>query len=206
MASDVLIANRALTKIGAARITSLDDTSKSATTIASMFETVRDAELRAHRWHFAKARAKLAALATPPLFDFESAFQLPADYLSLIQVGALIVYPKTDTRGLFSIEGGQILTNLGAPLNIRYIKRITDPNLFDALFIEAFACRLAVESCEALTQSATKRQLAAGEYDAAVRTAIRMNAIERPSQPLSDDTWLESRGAGSTYDYERRWR
>lgn len=206
MTSDVLIANRALTKIGAARITSLDDTSKSATTISSMYETVRDAELRAHRWHFAKTRAQLAALATPPLFDFAYAYQLPTDYISLMQVGGLVVYPKTDTRGLFSIEGGKLLTNMGAPLNIRYVRRITDPNLFDALFVESFACRLAWEACEALTQSATKRQLAAGEYDTAVRMAIRMNAIERPSQPIADDTWLESRGGGSYYDYERRWR
>lgn len=198
MTSKVLIANRALTKLGEARIISLTDSSKAAATMDSMFDTVRDDELRAHVWHFAKARAKLAALSTPPLFGFAYAYQLPSDCLRLIQIGDMLVYPRMDTRGLFSIEGRQILTNIGPSLALRYIRRIEDPNLFDASFIESFACRLAVEGCETLTQSATKRQLAAAEYEAAIRRAIRANAIERPSQVIADDTWLESRGAGST--------
>ena len=197
MASKVLIANRALTKLGEARIISLTDTSKAATTLNSMFDTVRDDELRAHRWHFAKTRAQLAALSTPPIFGFAYAYQLPTDYMSLIQVGNLLVYPRMDTRGLFSIEGNQLLTDLGPSLPLRYIKRVEDPNLYDASFIEAFACRLAWESCESLTQSATKRQLAASEYEAAIRRAVRANAIERPSQVIAGDTWLESRGDGT---------
>ncbi|UQO04930.1 hypothetical protein L0Z13_11605 [Burkholderia multivorans] len=63
----------------------------------------------------------------------------------------------------------------------------------DALFREAFACRLAVEACESLTQSSTKRQAAWAEHDRAITEAIRVNAIELPSQPIGDDTWLESR-------------
>lgn len=198
MTSNVYIANRAITKLGEARIISLTDSTKAATTIASMYDSVRDDELRAHLWHFAKTRAKLAALSTPPLFGFAYAFQLPSDCLRLIQVGDMLVYPRMDTRGLFSIEGRQILTDIGPSLSLRYIKRVEDPNLFDASFIESFSCRLAVESCESLTQSATKRQLAAAEYDAAIRRAVRANAIERPSQAIADDSWLESRGAGST--------
>jgi hypothetical protein len=51
-----------------------------------------------------------------------------------------------------------MLTDLAPPLYIRYAKRVTDPNAMDPLFREAFACRLAAEACESLTQSATKRQ------------------------------------------------
>lgn len=195
MTSQVKIANRALTKIGSARITSLDEDSKAASTINSMYDVVLDAELRAHRWHFAKARASLPALADAPLFGFANQFRLPSDYLSLIQIGQFLVYPKSDTSGVYSIEGGSILTNFGAPLPIRYIKRITDPNAFDSLFAEAFASRLAAECCEAITQSSTKKQAAWQEYDRAIASAIRVNAIERPAQAITEDTWLESRNS-----------
>ncbi|AAT38370.1 gp11 [Burkholderia phage BcepC6B] len=193
MASQVGICNRALTKIGDKRITSLDEDSKAAATLNSMYDDVLDACLRAHVWSFTKARAQLAALAEAPLFGFSYQYRLPTDFIRLLQVGQFDVYPRTDTRGLFSIENGNILTDMQAPLYIRYAKRVTDPNAMDALFREAFACRLAAEACESLTQSATKRQGAWAEHDQAIAAAIRVNAIERPAQPLGDDTWLESR-------------
>lgn len=195
MTSQVKLANRALTKIGSARITSLDEDSKAAATINSMFQDVLDAELRAHNWHFSKTRALLPKLSTPPLFGFSYAYQLPSDFLKLIQIGDFPIYPRADTRGLFSIEDGQLLTDIDAPLPLRYIKRVTDVNKLDALFAETFACRLAFESCEAITQSATKKQAASAEYADALKNAIRANAIERPSQAIVDDTWLESRNS-----------
>lgn len=193
MASQVGICNRALTKLGEKRITSLDEDSKPAAALNSMYDDVLDACLREHVWSFAKTRTQLAALADPPLFGFGYQYRLPADFLRLIQIGQFLVYPRTDTRGLFSIENGNILTDLTAPLHIRYTKRVTDPNAMDALFREAFACRLAAEACESLTQSSTKRQAAWAEHDRAIAQAIRVNAIERPSQPIADDTWLEAR-------------
>ncbi|AXK65951.1 hypothetical protein [Burkholderia sp. IDO3] len=193
MASQVGIANRALTKLGSARITSLDEDSKAAAALNSMYDDVLDACLREHVWSFAKTRAQLAALADAPLFGFGYQYRLPADFIRLIQIGQFLIYPRTDTRGLFSIENGNLLTDLQAPLAIRYAKRVTDPNAMDPLFREAFACRLAAEACETLTQSSTKRQAAWAEHEQAITKAIRVNAIERPSQPIGDDTWLESR-------------
>ncbi|MDN7751741.1 hypothetical protein [Burkholderia gladioli] len=193
MASQVGIANRALTKLGSARITQLDEDSKAAATIASMYDDVLDACLSEHIWAFAKARAQLAALADAPLFGFEFQYRLPADYLRMLQVGQFLIYPKMDTRGLYSIEGGNLLTDLSAPLSLRYTKRVTDPNAMHPLFREVFACRLAAEGCEAITQSSTKKQAAWAEHDRAIAQAVRVNAAERPSQPIGDDTWLESR-------------
>lgn len=193
MASQVGICNRALTKLGDKRITSLDEDSKPAATLNSMYDDVLDACLRAHVWSFAKTRAQLPALSDAPLFGFGYQYRLPTDFIRLIQIGQFLVYPRTDTRSLFSIENGNILTDIQAPLYIRYAKRITDPNAMDPLFREVFACRLAAEACESLTQSATKRQGAWAEHEQAIAAAIRVNAIERPSQPIADDTWLESR-------------
>ena len=191
--SQVDIANRALTKLGAGRIIALDDDSQASNTLSSMFDIVRDAELRKNLWHFSKARAQLPALSEVPMFGFSHQFQLPADFLRLIEVNGRRCQPKPQLDGWYSIEAGRILISQAGPLRIRYVKRVEDPTLFDALFVEAFACKLAFESCETLTQSNTKKQTAAQEYEVAVADARRMNAIERPAVATADDSWLESR-------------
>lgn len=193
MTSQVQIANRALTKLGQARIISLDDPTKAAATISSMYDSVLEAELRAHVWSFARARAQLPALSSAPLFGFERQYALPTDWLRLLQVADVRVHARRCYDELYSIEGRNLQTNLAAPLQIRYIRRVEDPNQYDALFAEVLACRLAVEACEDMTQSATKFQQVASLYDRALRDAIRSNAVERPTQAIAEDTWLASR-------------
>ncbi|WP_207625639.1 hypothetical protein [Paenalcaligenes suwonensis] len=191
--SKVAIANRALTKLGAARIIALDDDSKASNTMDSMFDIVCEAELRANVWHFAKARAELPALSERPAFGYSHQFQLPADYLRIVQVGSPQFVGTPGIKGRYSIEGRRILIDHEGPLRVRYIRKISDPTLFDALFVEALACRLAAESCEAITNSNSKKQAMWEEYGQALTVARRANAIERPALAMSDDTWLEAR-------------
>lgn len=203
MTSKLDIGNRALTKLGEARITTFDENSKAAETLTSMWDVVLKAELRANIWNFAKSRAELAASATAPAFGFARAFPLPSDWVRNLQVGPFLVYPRPDTRGLFSIEGRAILTDLPAPLQLRYIALPSDTSLFDALFVEVLACRLAAECAEPISQSTTKAQAKWQEYASAISVAKRANAIERPSQAIGDDTWIESRGASSNYGHDQ---
>ncbi|WP_321814580.1 MULTISPECIES: hypothetical protein [unclassified Paraburkholderia] len=203
MTSKLIIGNRALTKLGEQRITSFDEDSKAAETLNSMWDVVLKAELRANVWSFAKARAKLAASSTAPAFGFARAFPLPTDWVRNLQVGPVIVYPRPDTRGLFSVEGRSILTDLPAPLHLRYIAVPADTSLFDDLFVEVLACRLAAECAEPITQNSSKAQTKWQEYASAVAVAKRANALERPSQAIADDTWMEARGAAR--DHHHHW-
>lgn len=198
MTSKVAIANRALTKLGAARILSMDDDNTQGRAVSSLYDTVRDAELRAKNWRFAIKRASLPALSTTPAWGFSVQYQLPSDCLRIVQVGEYYLGPsmadyRTGPDIPFRIEGQQILTDIDAPLKVRYIFRETDPTHFDACFVEAFACRLAAELAEPLTQSNTKRKLAWDEREQALKDALRANAIESPPTPLPDDSWVISR-------------
>lgn len=198
MASQVEIANRALTKVGEARILALTDDVEAARTITSVWGVLRDAELRVRNWNFSITRSSLPALLAAPEFGYEYQYQLPANCIRVVQVDEYFPPPSlSDYRGsseaIWQIEGGKILTDLTAPLKVRYIARIEDTGLWDALFTEVFACRLAVEICERLTQSGGKRELAWKEYEAAVRDAVRSDAVENPPEPLPDDAWLLSR-------------
>lgn len=198
MASQVEIANRALTKIGEARILSLGDDVEAARSIDSLWDIVRDAELRIRKWKFSVSRTTLAALASTPSWGFSYEYQLPADCLRILQVND--IYPGVDLsdyRGSDSaewrVEGRKILTNISAPLKIRYVSRVEDTGQWDAAFTEAFACRLAAEVVERLTQSNAKKDTAWSEYKQAISMAVRADAIESAPEPLPDSEWIIGR-------------
>jgi hypothetical protein len=198
MASQVEIANRALTKLGAARIISFADDNKQSRSVNSMFSVVRDAELRAHLWSFTIKRDSLPALTTTPAWGYDYEYQLPPDCLRLLEVDDIYPGPNLDdyrnaNTQEFTIEGRKILTNKDAPLKIRYVSRVADTTQWDATFVEAFACRLAMEMCEDLTQSNSKKESVKDDYNTAIMMAIRANAIELPPQDLPDDSWVMSR-------------
>lgn len=198
MTSQVDIANRALTKLGASRIISFGDDNKQSRAVSSMFDIVRDAELRSHIWSFSKKRASLPALATTPNWGFEYEYGVPSDCLRMLMVNDIYPGPSLEDYrngpvADYSIEGNKILANFPAPLKVMYIRRVIDTTEWDAMFVEAFACRLAMEMAEDLTQSNTKRELAQAEYMAALRAAIRANSVEQPPQAMPDNEWLLSR-------------
>lgn len=198
MANQAEIANRALTKIGDRRITSLSDDVEQARVISSSWDVLRDNELRARNWNFSIARASIAALVETPAWGFAYQYQLPTDCLKVVQVGEY--YPglsMSDYRLLqavdYVVEGGKVLTNMAAPLKIRYVARIENTGLWDGTFVEVFSCRLAVEICERLTNSSSKREIAWKEYKEAINVAMGSNAVENSPEPLADDSWIMSR-------------
>ncbi len=193
MSSSVQICNLALTKLGAARITSLQDNTKQARALNAIFEQVRDAELAAHPWSFAIKRAEIPASSTAPAFGWAYAYPLPSDYIKLVQVGdTFAFYDSGDDGALFDVEGGAVVTDEGSPLQIRYVYRVTNSGLFPALFDQSFACRLAAEVAEELTQNLSKRQQAWEERTQAIREAKRANMIERPPQRVGDLSWVRA--------------
>lgn len=187
MASEVDIANRALQKLGAERIVSLSQDSENARACNLLYDSIRDAELRAHPWNFAIKRAQLAADVTAPAFGPAAAYTLPSDCLRVLPTDE-----NWNTHD-WKIEGRKILTDDGAPLDVRYICRVTDPNQYDALFIEALACAIAQELCEQLTQSNTKAQMVRSDYTTAIRTARKLNAFENISAEPQTDEWITVR-------------
>lgn len=189
MASEVGICNRALQKLGASSILSLTEDSTEGRACNLAYKPVRDALLRSHWWSFSIKRASLAASSTSPLFGYDNQFPLPSDYLKLIPPDHREKVYMTDWK----LEDGFIRTNDDAPLEIRYVSRVTDPNKFDALFIEALSARLAMEMCEQLTQSNAKRQLAMQEYQDSIREARKHNAFENPPVEAPDGSWITSR-------------
>lgn len=150
------------------------------------YPLVRDAVLRRHPWNFALARAALPALSGEPVFGWDHQYQLPADCLRLLP---LTYDGKLNSDPIdHEVEGRRILTNAKSPLKIRYVRRVEDPSLFDALFTQLLAAELAFRAASWITgkQSYAERlgQMAAQLNE----QATLLDALEgTPADPLDDD-------------------
>lgn len=187
MASVTSICNRALQKLGAERIVDIGENSSNARACNALYSELRDAELRSHPWNFAIKRDQLAAEALAPIFGKAYSFQLPSDFLYL---------REDDINSLskdWIIEGKKILTDEGGPLNIRYNAQVTDANQMDPLFREALATIMALEMCEEITQSNSKKDALKDDYKQIVNKAKKANAIERIALQPPEDEWVTVR-------------
>jgi hypothetical protein len=189
MASKVEIANRALQMLGAQSITSLGENSRNARSANACYESLKQALLRKHVWGFAIKRAQLAASATEPLFTKANSFPLPSDCLRVLPPDPEDNFNDID----WTIEGRNIVTNDDAPLEIRYIYDVTDPNEMDILFREALSAEMALHMAEEITQSNAKKGDALGFSREAVSEAKRVNAIESVAALPPEDTWITVR-------------
>lgn len=189
MPSVVDICNRALQKLGASRIISLSDDTVSGRACNVAYESVRDRELRRHPWNFAISRASLASDVATPDYGYDYQYTLPSDCIRVL--------PNDQNEGTYEtdykIEGRKLLSNSSGPIYLRYITRVTDTSQFDTLFSELLSCAMAMEMCEELTQSNSKRQLAAEEYKALILEARRTNAFEQIPIESATDTWITAR-------------
>lgn len=185
MPSVIDICNSALDKLGQTPIMSLTDGTKSAKLCNRNWPLARDKVLRDHPWNFAVARTILAPTTVEPVWGFGSRFPLPTDLLRLIEV-------RDYVAGEYQVEGESILAN-GSALYIRYVKRVEDPNAYDALFCDSVALALAADMCEALTQSSTKEQVLAEKYRDSITRAKSADAQENPPTSFQEDEWLIAR-------------
>jgi len=126
-------------------------------------------------------------------------YKLPLDCLRVLGL--------YDTREVWSVEDGLIRTAYGVTtqdhptlttlnttrLPFTYLYQNTDPDTYDSLLVSAVASRLAVELCEILTQSNTKRELAWKEYQQVLMDARRADGQEQSPTPLAEDDWVLAR-------------
>lgn len=185
MASEVSIINEALQELGAGRITSRTEDSVAARAANAIFDDTRDQLIERYNWSFAIKRAKLAANAIAPAFEYSNAYDFPSDCLR-------VILPR-DYDTDWTIEGRQILTDWGAPLEVRYIARISDVNQMNPLFRRALAMELAAKLCETLTQSNSKQETALFKRDEAIAEAKRLGAIQKLPVDPREDSWIAER-------------
>ena len=177
MASVVGICNAALTVLGARKIVSLADDSEQARLCNLRYADCRDVVLRLFPWNGAIHRKSLARDSETPDFGFDHQYQLPTNPWCL-RVLTLNEDENGESQNEFAIEGRLLLTD-AASADIRYIKRIDNPNEMDPLLRDAIAAKLASEIAYKLTKgSAELVNMAKQEFILKMQLAQGMDAQE----------------------------
>tara|TARA_R110002124_G_C8974430_1_gene515618 strand:- start:5071 stop:5661 length:591 start_codon:yes stop_codon:yes gene_type:complete len=152
MASVIDIANIALSHVGGNRITSLNGPTEEAAQCQLHYGFARDKVLGEREWTFAIARRQLAKVSDAPAFGPPSQFQLPSDCIRVLRCyeDGDYQYPLENNTTNWYKEGDKVVTDRQA-IYCQYIRRVEDPNLYTAGFIEAVATYLAHKICIPLT-------------------------------------------------------
>ena len=191
MATEVSICSNALRRLGDDPITSLTDDTERARLCNSFYADTRDAVLRLHPWNFAITRASLAKLATAPAYGFANQFSLPTNPYCLRVLG--MEYEDY----IFKIENvathGRVLLTDEATANILYVARITDTNLFDAMFVDVLTQKLAVDLAYPVTNSTTLQTQMQKVFEKKLSEARSIDGQEGFIDDLVSDTFTDFR-------------
>lgn len=211
MASEVEICNLALSDIRAGSINSLDESSLQAQQCKLKYPHLRDMLLRDVPWNFAHKTDALALL-TDDLFNWVYSYQYPSDclyinrlVLNYEQFGATgdgvyrnrhiedIYTPDLDRQIKYEIQNvnnNRVIAANETELRISYRTRVTDPNLFDTLFIQTFVKLLASELAIPVVGAEVGRQFRSDAlqlYEAYLLEATASNGNEGYTEPVESD-------------------
>jgi hypothetical protein len=186
--SALALCTRALIKIGAQPIASLEEGTAEAEVAANLYPGLRDALLSAHPWSFATGQATLPRLVAVPTADHLHAFQLPSDFLRALSAGNPdrgrgLPYRLLEDR--LHCDAEQVV--------LTYVFRPAE-SAFPAFFANALAARLAAEFCIPLTENTARAQLLANQADAAFRAARLADSQQASPRAIEDFPLIAVRG------------
>jgi hypothetical protein len=182
------LCSRALLRIGAQPIASLDEGTAEAEVAAGLYAGARDAMLSSHPWSFATGQESLPRLDAMPVADFAHAFQLPPGFLRALSAGI-----PGQGRGLRYRLFEDRLHADSADVVLTYIFR-PDESAFPGFFASALVARLAAEFCVPLTESTSRAQMLFAQAEQELRSARRADSQQATTQALTGFPLIAARG------------
>ena len=189
----VQVANLALSNLGEAPIQNLNDNNARARIVSSRVDDVIRTVLRMHDWNSAMTRVELTKI-DDPLFGWNSTFQLPSNYIKVIEV-----WPVSK----FRVQGLNLLSN-EATLSLLYIFEPDDIGTLDVLLAEAIALKLAVEITETLTGKDGLKDRMMQKYLMALQEARAANSKDKTPEHREESTFWNARRRASGQPH-RTW-
>lgn len=124
----------------------------------------------------------------------KNVFRLPAGFLRKAPqdpkagLYSFLGAPSYNNQDDWLLEGKLLLSTCATPIILRFIADVTKVSDMDDLFAECFAARIALETCEIITNSNAKKQTINNDYIKFRGEAITVNGIEvGPTEPPEDD-------------------
>lgn len=194
IATEVEMCNHALSYLGESRISSLEESNERARICNLLYDQTRDELLADFEWPFAVSRRALSAVEEENLTEFEYRYALPSDYLRMLDVLDDEIYDiQINYRRVlidYRIEDNRLMTDL-SPCYVRYIKRVTLPNLYPESFAQAMALTLAAKVAPRLSQNfALAQSMAQLSAGAILKAKAELTQMAHP-RPTRFATWSE---------------
>ena len=201
MPGETDVMNMGLSKIGQQPITSRTQGTTTSNAVDDIYDDLRDDLLRAHPWNFATKRVKLARSSTTPTYEYDYGYPLPADWLRTISVhdndaGSGTLDSRTE------ILNGQIAIITSAEaVYLRYVYRVTDPNLMTADFVTALALAIGRDLAVIIASSNTLEDQLNKRFEKKIAQARSSDAIGAPPERRPVGSWVKSRGGFRRDDF-----
>ena len=185
--STVKICNMALSTIGQPDITDIEEPSESARHCRILFDIDRDAVMSSFPWRFAVTIRELVQFKTSSFFPgFEFVYKSLPDSLRLIKLINPYASHTVINNNEAQLEKYRVVsdpdTGLGLILSniqgayIEYIRRVTDPTFWDALFVDALVFKLAASLSSAISGSGQRMTELLNAYELSLQNAKVVNA------------------------------
>lgn len=178
------ICNLAASALKLGRVTSLDNRTELERYLKQYFHHSRDKTFQSHTWKECTFRQTLAPTGEAPEFGYAYKFRLPADPWCIRPVGLYDVPRDTP----WTQEGRYLLCDLN-PVQLVFIGRETNPDVYSPLLKEAIALRLAADIAFPLTGDMSKKQAMEAMFEK-VRDEAR--SIDTTASS-SDGTYIDDR-------------
>jgi len=193
MASETSVANMGLRFIGQTAIVSRTDGSDNANIVNDIFDDVRDDLLRSHPWNFATKRIKLAQSSTLPVFEFDFAYPLPADWISTMSVHSNDAGHSTVLHRMELIGTQRAIVSSADQIYLRYVAQITDPNLWAADFRRCVSLAIGRDLAVAIASSNTLQDQLNKQLSKTMARARSADAIGASPELRQRGSWANAR-------------
>lgn len=188
MATGVTICSNALLMLGSQPINDFADQTNldRAKLCANLYPMVRDDLLRSHPWNCCIKRAVLAPDSVAPLFGYSHAFELPADFSRVLEVG------NSNQQIDYLVEGRAIQANTTV-LELRYVFRNEVESTWDAHLVALATQAMCATLAYPVTQSTAKQAGEEQKLELMLRRAKAVDGQEDPPQTLGDERLYAAR-------------
>ena len=181
--SKVSLISNALILLGDAPISSLTDPGAGAIAGGNLYESSYLNLLSIHRWRFAVKQAQLTRLSATPLRDdYKYQYQLPSDFLYLINTSVFRDY---------EIYEDKLYAN-NKEVYIDYTYRVNEDKLPD-YFIMTFQFFLASILAIPVTANSTRADIYRVQYEMQLKRAKFLDSSMRPNEAIQHKPFIEIR-------------
>lgn len=196
MANQIEICNVALSRVGAGSIQSLTEATREARACRTHYELARDAALRDHDWPFARKRADLAVL-TETVDDWDYVYQYPADCVAArLILNVASVDPKDRIPfevGVNAAKSSRVILTDEEDAILVYTALVSNTVVYDALFVDALAWRLAAELAVPLRAETSLQQTFLRQYLLQLGSAKETGSNEKYEAPILSSSFADAR-------------